>query len=76
MVRKYEEKKYIGTPEALRIASEKGYTITLMTMITWIKKYKLGEKFFGNYKIEKERLLKLLKDGKIDEDRKGTKHQK
>lgn len=67
---------YIGTTEALKMASEKGYPITLMTMIVWIKKYNLGEKFLGNYRIEKMRLLKLLQDGKINEDRESTKWQK
>ena len=46
-----EEKEFINAKEALYIAEEKGITITLMTLLTWVKKHNLGHQPGGENSI-------------------------
>ena len=47
--------------EALFLLKENGVPMTKAGLIYWNKKYKLGKKVFGQWEVNKDRLLQLLK---------------
>jgi len=51
---------YITTAEAMQIASEKGVSVTLPTIINWCDKYSIGKKIFGRWQVDKDKLLFYL----------------
>jgi hypothetical protein len=56
------EDDYINTQEALkRIGELRVYTPSLPTLIEWIKKYDLGHKVGGRWRVNKEKLDKFMK---------------
>jgi len=61
--------EYITSTEALEIikrswlAESGGYKPNLTTLIGWVKKYNLGFKFAGKYRIDKVKLIGFLKQG-------------
>ena len=68
MIEKIEMKNfntvvYIGTTEAKELIKDRfplNSLPTLPTIITWIKKYNLGFKFGGRWKINKELFMEFL----------------
>ena len=54
----YQTDNYISMPEALEIYEHK---ITKWTMIAWCKKYGIGIKVGGRWKIDPDKLALLLK---------------
>jgi len=52
---------YITTTEALKFILENAPTpVTLVTLIAWCKKYKLGGKIGGRWWINKDKLIDFL----------------
>jgi hypothetical protein len=49
-------RNFIQTPEARKIAG-----VTKMTIIKWCKDFGIGEKIGGNWRIDKDKLKKILK---------------
>lgn len=55
---------YIGTSKAMSILRKQGYgKITRTTIIHWVKKYNLGIKVGGIWKIDEKKFEKFLKEG-------------
>ena len=56
--------KYVDTTKARKMIADQGYgTISLPTVITWCRKYKLGTKVGGRWFIDKEKLNTFLRKG-------------
>ena len=53
----------IMTTAAIRYCKERGYPVTLMTLIGWCKKYKIGKQVGGRWFIDKNKLDTLLQGG-------------
>jgi hypothetical protein len=64
-----EQPKMIGTPEARVLIEEAGFgPITLPTVISWCKEYKLGVKIGGRWYFQEDKLKKFLDKGNgVDE---------
>jgi len=57
---------YIDTNEATIIIEEAGITVSLPTLIKWIDNYGLGNKLGGRWRINKNKLIEMLKEGNPD----------
>lgn len=64
MENQFREISYIRTKEALEIVNDKGVVpVSLPTLISWIRTYKIGKKVGGRWWIDKQKLVKMLQDG-------------
>lgn len=64
MGNQFREISYIRTKEALEIVNDKGVApVSLPTLISWIRTYKIGKKVGGRWWIDKQKLVKMLQDG-------------
>lgn len=67
MENQFREISYIRTKEALEIVNDKGVVpVSLPTLISWIRTYKIGKKVGGRWWIDKQKLIKMLQDGNSD----------
>ncbi len=57
----------IKTKDALEILEEKGNPIVKATLINWIKKYHLGIKIGGQWRIDKEKFENFIENGGDDD---------
>ena len=57
------EIKYIDTKESLKIIEGMGSPVSLPTLINWIQNYKIGKKVGGRWKVDKQKLIKMLDKG-------------
>jgi len=55
--------KYISIQEAVKECEERYGSVTNVTIIEWTKRYCLGIKLGGRWKIDKERFKRFLKEG-------------
>lgn len=53
--------KGLKNRQALELLKENGITMTKAGLIYWNKKYSLGKKVFGQWVVNKDRLLQLIK---------------
>lgn len=56
----------ISTNDAVKYCHEQGINITLVTLIRWCEKYKVGKKVVGTWYVDKNKLKKLLHGGTED----------
>ena len=62
IVKKKDSERLIGTPEAMEIVRTVGrITITLPTLIAWVRKHSLGRQIGRRWYIDKELLKRHLK---------------
>ena len=52
------------------VRSTVGFDVTRVTIITWVKKYGLGKKLGGRFRIDKIKLMDFLKGVDIDSEKK------
>jgi hypothetical protein len=58
----FELETFISIPVASKLTG-----VTKVTIITWCKKYKIGRKVGGRWKVDPDKLTLLLKGGLIRE---------
>jgi hypothetical protein len=55
---------HISTREAMEIVADKGFrSVSLVTMIQWCKKYKIGRKMGGRWFIDRDLLISFINKG-------------
>ena len=68
MGNQFREISYIRTKEALEIVNDKGVVpVSLPTLISWIRIYKIGKKVGGRWWIDKQKLIEMLTEGNPDD---------
>jgi len=65
-----ENINYINTNEALLIIQDTGITVSLPTLIKWTEDYQIGNKLGGRWRIDKKKLIEMLKKGNPDGSKK------
>lgn len=59
-----ENNPYIDTNTALIIIKNTGISqVSLPTLISWIRTYKIGKKVGGRWQIDKQKLIEMLESG-------------
>lgn len=55
--------KYIDTTTALQLVFIKGFSISLPTLISWIRTYQIGKKVGGRWRVDRQKLIEMLDKG-------------
>jgi hypothetical protein len=56
--------EYVDTNEALDIIKNEGTSpVSLPTLINWIRNYKIGKKVGGRWRVNKQKLIEMLREG-------------
>ena len=67
-------KKFLSTAEAhIAIETELGDTISYPTLIDWIRKYEIGYKIGGRWRVDRIKLKSFLKGGNENKKKKTQK---
>ena len=62
-------KEYITPTEAVALHEEKGYgQVGKFTIVDWCKRYDIGLKIGGRWKIDKQKFEQMLAGGTYDRD--------